>query len=201
VNLADFVERHKAGICAAVVRAFPPLYDAAARADPAGDLRTLLRRPLGGQGDAIRATALSLRLHRGTLVVGEQGCGKSFIAAAASYLAGFERVLVMAPPHLVRKWQREIARTVPGARTAIARSLTDLDRLANGGPRRNRPLGQRGASALYVIVSRERAKLGYRWVPCAVPRPIRDGDGRLLRDEGGQVVRALCCPGCFAPPG
>jgi len=46
-----------------------------------------------------RAAALSLRLHRGTVVGGEQGCGTSYLAAAASSVAGFDRVFVMCLPH------------------------------------------------------------------------------------------------------
>jgi hypothetical protein len=54
-------------------------------------------------------------------------------------------------------------------------------------------------AALYVIVSRERAKLGYRWVPCALSRPAKEEEGRLLRDEAGHLLRTLCCPACFTP--
>jgi ABC-type microcin C transport system duplicated ATPase subunit YejF len=47
------------------------------------DLRRLRRRPLGAQGDAIRAVAVSLRRHRGTNLVGEMGTGKTTIGTAA----------------------------------------------------------------------------------------------------------------------
>lgn len=85
-----------------MVGTYPPLYDAETRQTCGFDLRRLLRRPLGGQADAIRATAFSLRLHSGTSVVGEMGCGKSLVAAAAAYLAGYRRVLVVCPPHVRR---------------------------------------------------------------------------------------------------
>ena len=48
--------------------------------------------------DAIRGAALSLEAHRGTTVVGEVGTGKTFIAAAAAHMAGFQRILVLGPP-------------------------------------------------------------------------------------------------------
>ena len=89
----------------------------------------LLRKPLGAQADAIRGAALSLEAHRGTTVVGEMGTGKTFIAAAAAHLAGFRRILVLCPPHLVPKWKREVEMTVPGARAVIVKSITDLERL------------------------------------------------------------------------
>ena len=48
-------------------------------------LPRLLRTPMGGQEDAIKGAALSLRAHRGTTVVGEMGTGKTFIGAAAAH--------------------------------------------------------------------------------------------------------------------
>jgi superfamily II DNA or RNA helicase len=115
-------------IADAVVRTYPPIYDAETRRTCGFDLRRLLRKPLGAQADAIRATALSLQRQRATIVVGEMGVGKSFAAAAAAYLAGSRRVFLVCPPHLVRKWKREIERTVPGAQAAIGRTIQDHER-------------------------------------------------------------------------
>ena len=188
MNLAEFLEQFGPAVSDAVIRTYPPIYDADARRASTFDLRQLLRRPLGAQGDAIRATALSLQRHPGTVVVGEMGVGKTFLAAAAAYLAGFRRVLVLAPPHLVKKWQREVLQTVPGARVAIVRTISDLERV--------RRLGGR---IQFVICSREQAKLGYRWTPAAGMRATRDETGRLMRDEAGQIARLVCCPSCFTP--
>ena len=44
-------------------------------------------------------------------------------------MAGFERILIICPPHLVPKWKREVEMTVPGVRAAIVESITDLERL------------------------------------------------------------------------
>ena len=41
----------------------------------------------------------------------------------------FRRILVLCPPHLTRKWKREVEETVPQARAAIVTSITDLERL------------------------------------------------------------------------
>jgi len=188
VNLARFIETFQEAITRAVLRTHPPLYTARNRHDWGFDLRRLRRRPLGAQGDAIRAVALSLQRHQGTNLVGEMGTGKTTIAAAAAYLAGFQRVLVLCPPHLVRKWQREVLATVPGAGAAIVRTITELERLSLMGGR-----------PLFVILSRERAKLSYRWSPAVVERRAIDDGGHLLRSEDGEPLRRLCCPACFAP--
>ena len=51
------------------------------------------------------------------------GTGKTFIATAAAHMAGFKRVLVLCPPHLTRKWKREVEETVPHAHAAIVSSI------------------------------------------------------------------------------
>ena len=48
-------------------------------------------------------------------------------------------------------------------------------------------------------MSRERAKLSYRWLPAVVER-WATVDGRLVRDEETlEPFRVPCCPDCFAP--
>ena len=116
------------------------------------------------------------------------GTGKTFIAAAAAHMAGFQRMLVLCPPHLVPKWKREVEMTVPGARAVIVRSITDLERLRLS----------TGPGPLFAVMSREKAKLSYRWMPAVIQR-WAVSKGRLLRDEEtGEPFRVPCCPGCTA---
>ena len=114
------------------------------------------------------------------------GTGKTFIGAAAAHMAGFRRILILCPPHLTKKWKREVEETVPGARAAIVTSITDLERLRISA----------GSGPLFVVMSRERAKLSYRWAP-AVTRRWATSKGWLLRDEEtGEPFRVPCCPDC-----
>ena len=183
MNLGAFIDTYKDAIAQRVVESYPPLY----RPSETGhELPLLLRSPLGAQADAIRGAALSLRAHRGTTIVGEMGTGKSFIAAAAAHAAGFQRVLVLCPPHLTRKWKREVEATVPGARAAIVASITDLEGLRRWS----------GAGPRFAVMSRERAKLSYRWQPAVVERWAA-ANGRLVRDEKTrEPFRVPCCPAC-----
>ena len=185
MNLGEFIDKFRDAIARRVVESYPPLYRPSVNG---GRLPRLLRTPLGAQADAIRGAALSLEAHRGTTVVGEMGTGKTFIGAAAAHMAGFQRVLVLCPPHLTRKWKREVEQTVPGARAAIVASITDLERLRHSV----------GSGPLFVVMSRERAKLSYRWKAAVIER-WATSKGRLLRDdETGEPFRVPCCPDCTA---
>ena len=185
MNLGGFIDTFKDAIARRVVESYPPLYRPS---ENGGTLPRLLRKPLGAQADAIRGAALSLKAHRGTTVVGEMGTGKTFIGAAAAYMAGFERVLIICPPHLVPKWKREVEMTVPGVRAAIVESITDLERLRLSV----------GSGPLFAVMSREKAKLSYRWMPAVIQR-WAVSKGRLLRDEEtGEPFRVPCCPDCTA---
>ena len=186
MNLSEFVDTYRDAIARRVVESYPPLYRPSTNGHR---LPKLLRSPIGAQADAVRGTALSLRAHRGTTVVGEMGTGKTFIAAAAAHMAGFRRILVVGPPHLTRKWKREVEQTVPNARAAIVKSITDLEALRTS----------HGPGPLFVVMSRERAKLSYRWKPAKVERWAAPA-GRLLRDEEtGEPFRVHCCPACYVP--
>ena len=103
-------------------------------------------------------------------------------------MAGFERVLVICPPHLVAKWKREVEQTAPGVRAAIVESITDLERLRLA----------IGPGPLFAVMSREKAKLSYRWKAAVIER-WATSRGRLLRDEEtGEPFRVPCCPDCTA---
>ena len=186
MDLSEFIDTYRDAIAQRVVESYPPRYRPSENGRP---LPQLLRMPLGAQADAIRGAALSLEEHRGTTVVGEMGTGKTFIAASAAHLAGFRRILVLCPPHLTRKWKREVEETVPDARAAVVASMTDLEKLRLS----------HGTGPLFAVMSRERAKLSYRWLPAVVER-WATADGRLVRhEETLEPFRVPCCPDCFEP--
>lgn len=138
--LGDFLDRFKVGITEAVARSYPPLVT---RAEPTPGL---LRQPLGRQAEAITAVARSLHEHRNTLLVGEMGTGKSYCSIASASKAGMNRTLVLCPPHLVKKWAREVHEAIPGARTRILESISQVEALA--------PLRYRTRPALRHLVTR-----------------------------------------------
>ncbi len=62
-----------------------------------------------------------------TYLLGEMGSGKSLLGPAICRCIGAKRVMVVCPPHLVSKWQREIVHTIPSARTMVLKRPSDVD--------------------------------------------------------------------------
>ena len=78
--------------------------------------------------------------------------------------------------------------TVPGAHVVIVKSITDLERLRLSV----------GSGPLFAVMSREKAKLSYRWMPAVIQR-WAVSRGRLVRDEETEEpFRVPCCPDCTA---
>ena len=185
MNLSEFIDTYREAITRQVIDTYPPLY----RPSPDEEsLPKLVRPPLPGQENAIRSTALSLKSQKGSVIVGEMGCGKTYIGITAASLAGFQRVLVLAPPHLTRKWQREVRQTIPGAQAAIINSITDLERLRT----------QPNEGILFGIMSRERAKLSFHWKPAAVWRWARNSKGLIYEPTTLGKFLSPACPSCYA---
>jgi SNF2 family DNA or RNA helicase len=164
-------------------------------------LYALLKKPYQAQGDAIMGLSRLLENQDSAIVVGEMGCGKTLIGLSVPYVyrngGRPTRTLVMSPGHLVQKWKREAVETIPDCEARIVRYLRDLLYLDTGAePERPE----------YVIVSKDRAKLGYAWRPAAVEK--RDGFHcpdcySLLVDRDGIPVKQdylkrnkRFCPDC-----
>ncbi len=176
MDLGEFIETYKEAIARTVTESYAPIYQPSQPGHQ--PLPQLIRPPIGAQEHALRGAVLSLQVNRGTVIVGEMGTGKTYIGAAAAHMAGFRNILVLAPPHLVRKWKREIEMTVPGAMAAIVRNITDLKRLKE-------PSLITGTR--FTIMSREAAKLSYWWEPAHVTRQTVRRNAEI----------AIHCPECF----
>ena len=95
---------------------------------------------------------------------------------------------MLCPPHLVAKWKREVEMTVPGARAAVVESVTDLERLRFS----------IGPGPLFAVMSREKAKLSYRWKAAVIQRWAVSSGGLVRMEETGEPFRVPCCPDCTA---
>src|SRR5690606_38938264 len=87
---------------------------------------------LPSQMRAAAALVAGVRAHKAALLIGEMGTGKTLISLGAWHLlrhgARAARLVVIAPPHLVPKWEREAAKALPGALVAVVKTVADVDR-------------------------------------------------------------------------
>ncbi len=177
-GLIEWIGKYQGAIADAVKGEYPPVYTAANRNNWGYDLGKLRRRPKGAQADAIRAAAVSLERCGAVTICGQMGTGKTLMGTAAAWYAGGRRTVVVCPSHLVRKWAREVKETVPGARSVVVRDISELEGA----------LGSSGAAPLYVIISKEMAKLGYAWRPAVTQQ--------RWYDPAQGIKARLVCPGC-----
>ncbi len=173
MNLHEFIEEFRSVIVASVGRDSNPLYHPGTDRKKIYQLiKDIPRRPIASQIDAIGGAVNALRSRDSAVLVGEMGLGKTYISIAATVALGFKKALVVCPPHLVGKWKREVRQTLPVANALVAEKIGDIEKALRD---TRRPL--------FVILSREKAKLGYYW----------KGHARHLRD--GTFV----CPRCRTP--
>ncbi|MBW2123727.1 MAG: hypothetical protein JRH07_18060, partial [Deltaproteobacteria bacterium] len=211
IKLSDFLEKYRDAITERVILEYPPRYNVTERDMHKKAIGELVRKPYPAQVDAVNALSLVLGRGRNGILVGEMGTGKSLMGAATAYVSRYRRVLVQCPPHLVLKWEREIRMTVPNAEVVHLKRVGDVQRLVRLYPKNGN--GTFGGN-LFAIVSRERAKLSFRWKPAVMKRLRKNteamvgvdltGDQRNelpLRERVKYVPTsvALRCPDCGAP--
>ena len=176
MKLAEFLEKYKESLNEKVLQEFKPKYDF----NPSEFLpaiRRLRRAPFPAQVHPIAALAGALSNgSRSAFLSGEMGVGKTLIGIAVAYAANKKRILVICPPHLVRKWKREIEQTIPQVSASIVDSITDLERV----------ISSLNPKIHFIILSRERAKLGYR----------RKAACQWLQKGTSYKYKSLCCAQC-----
>lgn len=169
-------------------------------------LATLLRPPLGPQADLVTAALKALRRQRDVTLATEMGTGKTFCALAVCHGRRARRVLVACPPHLARKWEREILATVPGAAVTVMAGgrqwlsfATESDR-----ERTDRPTHRSQESGLHGCGSLESAVRVRKGIPGLGPEPGRQ-DRRpeelgLPEDARGGPEGPAATPAFFVAP-
>ncbi len=160
--LVDFIKAYKPVLMQYLDEHFKPLYGF-----DYSDLKPVLAYPKGGklyptQKHVIAACYTALMQRRGVILVGEPGTGKTIMGATVAValqpqMQPGQVVIVMAPPHLVEKWEREIRQATRRVYTKIIKNVDDtrafMDKAAQNSP-----------DVLNVgILSRETAKLGEGW--------------------------------------
>ena len=181
------------------------------------------RKPVSAQLPTAVVLAKSLRKRRYTLLIGEQGTGKTYLATTAADAAEKAAVLVTCPTHAIATWIEEIQMTLPHARIRI------VDRVMGGeGPltieeneddeltmplNRIRQMTLRPWSPIFVLMSKETAREGHRWSYLQRQVSTMDQDNKLYRvnqrlgrvtgktidkrDDLDIMGRSITCPFCW----
>ncbi|MGJ8517597.1 SNF2-related protein [Carnimonas bestiolae] len=191
VSLNDFIAEFGDGLLATLNQSHPPVYNGAMNHSRQAIMDHLTRQPFKAQAEVVHAicTLLVDRQERAGIINAEMGTGKTMMAiSAAAVLAheGYSRSLVIAPPHLVYKWRREILETLPGARVWVLNGPDTLAKLLKlremiGTPKDGTPE--------FFIMGRVRMRMGFHWIPVA-------GRQRIHRNR--EHDRAVC-PDCGVP--
>src|SRR5215467_1727584 len=128
MNIHEFIDEFRSVIVASVGRASHPLYHPGTDRKKIYELiKSLPRRPIASQIDAIGGIVQALRFRDSAILVGEMGLGKTYISIAAAAALGLTKVLVICPPHLVSKWRREVKQTIPTATALGAERIGQLE--------------------------------------------------------------------------
>ncbi|HUM68114.1 MAG TPA: DEAD/DEAH box helicase, partial [Chloroflexota bacterium] len=82
---------------------------------------------LPAQKHATAAILTRLEMYSEAVAIGEMGVGKTTVGAAIAAGRNARRTIILCPPHLVDKWQREFKAVWPGVRTMHLQSISDVD--------------------------------------------------------------------------
>ena len=193
--LSEFIDQFGAGLLDAVNAQNPAVYTGQKTGpnslvwDKVMD--GLLRDPFPEQREVVHAVCqLLATAHQPAAVInGEMGTGKTMMgiaAAAALHESGYKRCLVIAPPHLVYKWRREIIQTVPKAKVWVLNGTDTLRKLLL-----LRSMHVAPEHPEYFILGRVRMRMGFNWSPSYMSRILTIGDGQLT-----QHLRVAACAAC-----
>jgi len=205
--LVDFIGRHKNALLGYLDQHFSPLYNF-----DYGDLAPILNRvQIKGnrlyetQRHVIAATYTALQQRKGVIIVGEPGVGKTALGATLAivlrpHMQPDQVVLVMCPPHLTGKWQREIEMVCQsvGVRVhaKVLKTVDDTRAFMDADLPLTLKIG---------IIPREMAKLGEGWQPAVQWRTVRTprwayGEARPENLAGDRILTAKVplCSSCGA---
>jgi len=201
--LVDFIKAYKPILMQYLDDHFRPLYGF-----DHTSLAPILSHAKGGklfptQKHVIAACHKALMERRGVILVGEPGSGKSIMGAtvAASLQTQMKPdqvVIIMCPPHLVEKWEREVKQAAPHVFVRILKTVDATRAFMDGA-------AQQPANVLKIgIISRETAKLGEGWeiaVNWRHVRLVRWAIGAKPENTEGEriiTLRKPLCPTCGA---
>jgi hypothetical protein len=168
MTLSTFIQTFSDALQKRVLDTMKPVYTP--KEETIGLFEHLKRAPFPAQAHTARAVFEALKSQSSVYTVGKMGSGKSQVSVSTislfSIISHFQRpqrILVLCPPHLTSKWEREIKSILPDVRVVQLRELSQLISLKEIKP-------AKPAAHEFWILSRERAKLNHSWKPVWIKR-------------------------------
>jgi SNF2 family DNA or RNA helicase len=186
LSLKTFLEEYGESLAQKVTQELEVVHDPAR--DKEEDLDRLMDRlgknPFPAQREIVKAVIKSFKAgSKAVYMTCEMGTGKTLMSiAVASLLKKNPRVIVLCPPHLVRKWIQEVKEAIPSAKAINLNGghcYETLEKLKECLP---------AQTAEFYVIGKERAKTTYQWRPVVVKRKWGNfcpKCGQLLLDENG----------------
>ncbi len=202
IDLNQFLTEFGAGLMTSVSKQHPPIYDGTPNTKWDKVMDNLKRRPFAAQRERVQAVCklLSDEGESAAVLNGEMGCGKTMMGIAVSaslFEEGYRRTLVIAPPHLVYKWRREILETIKDAKVWVLNGPDTLRQLLKirANQKSNPTVPE------FFILGRVRMRMGFDWKPSIVNRKVYE---RIIIPETQSVARRTytvtheyaACPNC-----
>lgn len=187
ISMAAFIEDFGDGLLESVKTLNAPIYTGQRSEAREAVLASLKRKPFEAQSEVVRAVTTLMLDHDDPAAVinAEMGTGKTMMAIAAAavmHASGYQRTLVISPPHLVYKWRREIKETIPNARVWVLNGPDTLHKLLQIRQMREKPKVPE-----FFVLGRVRMRLGFTWRSAFTVR-------RVTID--GESGRYAACPDC-----
>ena len=196
IPLTTFLGDYRAQLLEQIEAQTPVVYRGEHPAWQDDVLAGLKRQPFAAQKKRIHAVYAGLVGHGlpAVFLNGEMGTGKTMMGICVSALMqhGYSRkpVLVIAPPHLVYKWRREILDTVPEASVTVINGSNAIRELMAFRRRLMANILNDGTPPLdparphYLIIGRVRMRMGFHWRPAYA---TRNHYFRVRGDDDGQT--------------
>ncbi len=186
ISLKTFLEEYGESLAEKVTQELKVIHDPARDREERMDqqMDSLMKNPFPAQREIIKAVVKSLKCgNKAVYMTCEMGTGKTLQSIAVAFmLKENPRVLVICPPHLVRKWIQEIKDAMLRAKAINLNGencFQTLQALKDG---------LKPGCPEFFVIGKEKAKLSYQWRPAAIRRRNEyfcPRCGQLLLDRDG----------------
>lgn len=172
------------------------------------------------QAHAAAAITRHLEQNQHAILAGEMGTGKTTMATAVASLTNAKFCVVLSPPHLMSKWEKEIKEVLPNTYTTQARKISEAEAffareddqlsfivipstaaLSSGWNHALLVLGKRGVSVPYRTNKNEHPKpankIYTKRFPHIVPPAIDPNQYVLSARDKYNSRHHYKCPSCF----